>query len=314
MKYYFAPLEGLTDSVYRKIHHRYFPGVHRYYMPFLSPTVHRSLTSRESRELPYADTVDFAAVPQLLTKVPEDFLWAAEQCKERGYKEVNLNLGCPSGTVVAKGKGAGMLKEPDSLARFLEAVFAKTPLPISVKTRLGLEDPAEFPAILEVLNQFPIQELILHPRVRSAFYSGSVDMAAFSYCVANSRAPVCYNGNLNSPAEVEAFSASFPQVRSVMLGRGLIGDPGMVSPGGTRLDKLEKMYQDLLEAYLSAFGGSRNAMFRLKENWRYLICRFDGGEKLYKRLRKTTDLEEYQSLTAQILHTLPLADKLNADW
>ncbi len=314
MKYYFAPLEGLTDSVYRKIHHRYFPGVHRYYMPFLSPTVHRSLTNRESRELPYADTVDFAAVPQLLTKVPEDFLWAAEQCKERGYEEVNLNLGCPSGTVVAKGKGAGMLKELDSLTRFLEAVFTKTPLPISVKTRLGLQDPAEFPAILEVLNQFPIQVLILHPRVRSAFYSGSVDMAAFSYCVANSRAPVCYNGNLNSLADIKAFSAAFPQVRAVMLGRGLIGDPGMVSPGGTRLDKLENMYQDLLEAYLSAFGGSRNAMFRLKENWRYLICRFDGGERLYKRLRKTTDLEEYRSLTAQILHTLPLADKLHADW
>lgn len=314
MNYYFAPLEGLTDSVYRKNHHRYFPGVHRYYMPFLSPTVHRSLTNRENRELPYADTVDFAAVPQLLTKVPEDFLWAAEQCKERGYEEVNLNLGCPSGTVVAKGKGAGMLKEPESLARFFEAVFAKTPLPISVKTRLGMEDPAEFPAILEVLNQFPIQELILHPRVRSAFYSGSVDMEAFSYCVANSRAPVCYNGSLNSLTEIETFSMAFPQVRSVMLGRGLIGDPGMVSPEGTTADKLENMYQDLLEAYLSAFGGSRNAMFRLKENWRYLICRFVGGEKLYKRLRKTTDLEEYRSLTAQILHTLPLADKLHADW
>lgn len=108
MRYYFAPMEGLTDSVYRRLHQKYFPGVDRYYMPFFSPTVHRQLTQRESRELPEADSVSFAAVPQVLTKVPEDFLWAAEVIRNRGYDEVNLNLGCPSGTVTAKGKGAGM--------------------------------------------------------------------------------------------------------------------------------------------------------------------------------------------------------------
>ena len=120
MHYYFAPMEGLTDSIYRKLHHKYFGGVDRYFMPFLSPTVHRSLTAREERELPYADTTDFLAVPQLLTKVSADFLWAAQQCKDRGYEEVNLNLGCPSGTVVAKGKGSGMLRDLCALERFLD--------------------------------------------------------------------------------------------------------------------------------------------------------------------------------------------------
>ena len=147
MRHYFAPMEGLTDSVYRRLHHKYFPGVDRYYMPFFSPTVHRQLTQRESRELPEADSVDFAAVPQVLTKVPEDFLWASEVIRDRGYDEVNLNLGCPSGTVTAKGKGSGMLADPEDLDRFLDAVFSKCPIAVSVKTRLGMQLPEEFPAL-----------------------------------------------------------------------------------------------------------------------------------------------------------------------
>lgn len=166
MNIYFAPLEGLTDSIYRRLHHKWFPGVDRYYMPFMSPTQHRALTPRETRELPQADAAGFAAVPQILTKSAEDFLWAAEQCRLLGYEEVNLNLGCPSGTVVAKGKGSGMLSDPDALDAFLWEIFNRTTLPISVKTRLGLTDSAEFPRILEVYNRYPIRELTVHPRVR----------------------------------------------------------------------------------------------------------------------------------------------------
>ena len=141
MRYYFAPMEGVTDSVYRRLHHAYFGGVDRYYMPFFSPTMHRTLTGREDRELPPASSVPFAAVPQVLTKSAEDFIWAAQVCRDRGYEEVNLNIGCPSGTVVAKGKGAGMLGNVDELDRFLDAVFKDSPIPVSVKTRLGLTEP-----------------------------------------------------------------------------------------------------------------------------------------------------------------------------
>lgn len=314
MKYYFAPMEGLTDSIYRKLHHRYFPGVDAYYMPFLSPTVHRSLTTKEARELPMADSVDFEAVPQLLTKVSQDFIWAAEQCRDRGYRQVNLNIGCPSGTVVAKGKGAGMLRDLEQLDRFLEEIFSGTSLPISVKTRLGLESAEEFTSILEILNRYPILELIVHPRVRNDFYKGKVNMEAFRFCAENSKAPLCYNGNLSSIEDIQKIQKDFPQVKAVMLGRGLIGDPGMLCDNGTNVVVLEKMYAELLEAYTDAFGGSRNAMFRLKENWRYLICHFENAEKLYKRLRKTTDLQEYKQLTAQIFHTLPLTKTLQPDW
>lgn len=305
MRFYFAPMEGLTDSIYRRLHHKYFPGVDAYYMPFLSPTVHRQLTPREARELPYADTVGFYAVPQLLTKVSADFLWAAEQCRDRGYDEVNLNLGCPSGTVVAKGKGSGMLRDLDALDRFLNDIFAAAPLPITVKTRLGLTSPEEFPAILEILNRYPIKELTVHPRVRKAFYKGDVELDSFRYAYTNSTNPLCYNGDLLGTAQVEALNREFPNVAAVMIGRGLIGDPGMLTSGGTTVEMLEPFLEELLEEYLREFGGSRNAMFRLKENWGFLIHLFDDHDKLKKRLFKTTDIGEYRQIVREILHTLP---------
>ena len=305
MRYYFAPMEGLTDSTYRRLHHKYFSGVDRYYMPFLSPTIHRSLTRKEDRELPLADSVGFTAVPQILTKVPEDFLWAAQVCLDRGYDEVNLNVGCPSGTVVSKGKGSGMLRDPEVLDRFLDAVFSQSPLPISVKTRLGMENPEEFPALLEIFNRYPIQELTIHPRVRKQFYDGSVHMRLFDYAVEHSKNPLCYNGDILTRSQAEAIGDRYPQVEAVMIGRGLIADPGMLC-GGTDAAALDAFLKELMAVYEVEFGGSRNAIFRLKENWGFLHDRFEGCEKLWKRLRKTTDADEFKAVSAEILHTLPL--------
>ena len=314
MQHYFAPLEGITDSIYRQFHHQFFPGLHRYYTPFFSPTMHRSLTQKEKRELQPADSLGYALVPQVLTRNPEDFLWMAQRCADAGYEELNLNLGCPSGTVTAKGKGAGALRDTQALERFLEAIFSASPIAISVKTRIGYADPEEFPALLDIFNRYPIKELTIHPRTRVAFYSGSVDMDSFRYAVEHSKNPLCFNGNLCSIAEIDAFKEAFPTVGAVMLGRGLIADPGMLTPDGTQIGPLEQFHDALLEAYTTVFGSSRNAMFRMKENLHYLICRFDGGEKLYKRLRKTTDLQEYKDLMQTLFATVPLADQLHPNW
>lgn len=307
MRYYFAPMEGITDRVFRQVHHKYFPGVDCYYMPFLSPTVHRALTPREERELPYAGEDGCRAVPQLLTKVADDFLWMANQCAQRGYTEVNLNLGCPSGTVTAKGKGSGMLRDLDGLDRFLEAIFRECVLPISVKTRLGLETAEEFPKILEIYNRYPIKELTVHPRVRKAFYTGAVEMDWFRFAYENSKNPLCYNGDLKSKADMDSIAEAFPKVEAVMLGRGLVGDPGMLTQGWDKAT-LQRFCDELLEGYIDAFGSARNAMFRTKENWSMLINRFQNPEKLWKKLRKTTDLAQYKAITAEIFATLELRE------
>ena len=314
MRYYYAPLEGVTDSIYRRLHHQYFGGIDRYYMPFISPTIHRQLTHKEDRELPLADSVPFCAIPQVLTKVPEDFLWAARVCADRGYTEVNLNVGCPSGTVVSKGKGSGMLRDPAELDRFLDRIFRDCPIDITVKTRLGVENPEEFPAILEVFNRYPIRELTVHPRVRKDFYKAPVQEEWFRYAYENSKNPLCYNGNLITPADCAAVRERYPEVEAVMLGRALIGDPGMLTAEGTTAKTLKAFHRELTETYTREFGSARNAMFRLKENWHFLHLRFEDSEKLWKKLRKTTDIHEFYSITDEIFDTLPLADNLRADW
>ncbi len=312
MRIYFAPMEGLTDSVYRKRHHEFFPGVDAYYMPFISPTSHRKLTPREAREPPQADSVPFRAVPQILTKNAEDFLFMAYQCRDRGYDEVNLNLGCPSGTVTAKGKGSGMLQDPEALDRFLDTIFEADPMPISIKTRLGFTDPEEFPQLLEIFNRYPIKELTIHPRVRKQFYDGAVFLDSFRAALETSKNPVCYNGDLCTAGEIREFGKAFPQVEAVMAGRGLVGNPALL--GTPEASMLKAFHDALLEDYLVVFGGSRNAMFRMKENWRHMLCLFEGSEKLGKRLRKTTDIQEYRAIVSQIFETLPLRQELAPDW
>ena len=307
MRYYFAPLEGLTDAPFRQIHHKYFSeGIDRYYTPFFSPTIHRTLTPREARELPKADSFKATVIPQILTKVSEDFLWMAQQCMDLGYTEVNLNLGCPSGTVTAKSKGSGMLRDLTVLEEFLDDIFAASPLPISVKTRIGFYDSEEFPRLLELYNRYHIKELTIHPRIRTAFYKGNVDMAMFRLAMAESKNPVCYNGDITDISKIHALQAEFPQLEAVMIGRGLIGDPGMLTPGGTDRKTLAAYTEELLETYFVLFGGSRNAMFRMKEHWGMLVHKFENNEKLAKALRKTTDISEFRSITAQILQTLPM--------
>jgi len=314
MRYYMAPLEGITDSIYRRLHHKYFPGADRYYTPFFSPTIHRALTPREARELPRADELGVEIIPQLLTKNSEDFIWMTKVCKDLGYREINLNLGCPSGTVTAKGKGSGMLREPDNLKQFLDEIYAGSCLPVSIKTRLGFTDREEFYPLLELFNNYPVQELTIHPRVRQDFYSGTVDKEMFRYAVDHSNSPLCFNGNINTRHEIAAISHEFLEISAVMIGRGLVGDPGMLSPGGTTRDALIGFLEELMAEYTAAFGGSRNAMFRLKENWRYLFCLFQPDSKLQKRLRKATDLQEYKSVTGEILHQLPMQSQLHPDW
>ena len=313
MQIYFAPMEGLTDALYRRTHHACFSGVDKYFMPFVSPSASLSFTLRTEADISPAQNAGVPAVPQILARNPDYFNGMAQVFAQAGYTEVNLNAGCPSGTATGKGKGAGLLQSPDELARFLDAIFARPPLPVSIKARIGWERPEEWPRLMEIFARYPLHELILHPRTRKEGYAGSPHRECYAQALSALPYPVVYNGDLFSLADCQAFSADFPHAPAVMLGRGLIGDPGMLTPGGTDTKRLAEFYDALLEQYLAAFGGSRNAMFRLKEHWRYLLRRFRGGEQFAKPLRKTTDLAEYRAITARIF-ALPLNGALDADW
>ena len=313
MRYYYAPLEGITDATFRALHHKYFPGVDKYFMPFISPTIHRCLTNREARELPKADSVPFTAVPQLLGKNVEDMLWAIDVCRDLGYDEVNINLGCPSGTVVSKGKGSGMLSDIYALDEFLDAIYAKAALPVSLKTRIGVNDSENWEKLLEIYRDYPVKELTVHPRIRKAFYKGDCDMAAYAQSVENSPFPVCYNGNINSLADAEAIATQFPTVESIMIGRGLVANPGMLS-GGTDRDTLKAFLNELSDTYCTVFESKRNAIYRMKDNWHYLIALFEGSDKLWKEMRKSTDYDRFMAIANEIIATLPMREHPEINW
>ena len=252
----FAPMEGITGFVFRNAFHQVFSGVSRYYSPFLSPGPDIGIPKRDRRDILPENNRDVPLVPQILTNRAEDFLKTAELLYDYGYREVNLNLGCPSGTVVAKKKGAGFLSEPALLRNFLDDVFygASRMMPdlrISVKTRIGVNSPEEFPPLLRLFLQYPLSELIIHPRVRKEQYKGLVHMDAFAAaarefeaktaaaagtaggCAAAPSAAagsavsaaLTYNGDIIDTVDILRVGSSFPVVTRVMCGRGLLRNP-----------------------------------------------------------------------------------------
>lgn len=303
MRYYFAPMEGLTDMVYRRTHAKFYPGIDRYYTPFIAPTQNHCFVSRELRELSRENNAGLALVPQLIGKNAEDFLWAVRELQQMGYEEVNLNLGCPSGTVTAKGKGAGFLAYPDRLDAFLHEIFTHSPIDISIKTRLGIESPDEFKTILNIYNRYPVRELIIHPRTKTEMYEGKVHMDAFRTAAASTELPLCYNGNLFSMDDVANFSHAFPEVNAVMLGRGLIADPGMlarVNGCAISVNTLYGFHHELCRSYTEVFGSQSSALSRMKAIWVSMLPCFRNGERYRKSILKARHLPDFMSVIEQL--------------
>ena len=316
MRYDFAPMEGITGALFRRLHHQFFPGVDRYYMPFLSPTRDHVFTPRELREILPENNPDAEVIPQLLTKVPEDFLRAAGELAAMGYQTVNLNLGCPSGTVVAKGKGSGMLADPSALDAFLDAVFSRAPCAVSVKTRLGLSDPEEFGPLLEIYNHYPLAELIVHSRVQKDGYRHPVRLEAFAPILAASRHPVCFNGGLVTTQDCRDLVGRFSGICGVMIGQGLVANPVLVrqirgGPGADR-ETLRAFHEALFGGYSQLFGSAHNAMMRMKELWAYLIRLFRDSGPYAKRLRKARDPQTFSQAVDAVFQELELLPE--ADW
>ena len=310
MRYDAAPMEGLTDRVWRQAHQHYFGGADRYYAPFISPPENRVPIKKKMAELAPEANPGAPVIPQLLAKDGSLAAWMIGLLRrEMGYTEVNLNLGCPSGTVTAKGKGSGMLRDLEALDRFLYTVFDEAGGPISVKTRIGVERPEEFGPILEVYNRYPLAELIIHPRVMRQLYRGQADRAAFAAALPSCKAPVCYNGDITTPQDLTALEAAWPGLAGLMAGRGLIANPALfrMARGGAAPSKeeLRGYLTELYTGYTAAFGSATAAISRMKGFWHECIGLFAGTEKLEKQLRKLREPWEYEVTVDQIF-TLPL--------
>ena len=302
VKYYMAPLESVTTWIYRQAHAKIYGRLDKYFIPFLEPHEKRDFKTRELQEILPEHNENIYAVPQILTNRSEGFIKLAKALKDWGYEEVNLNLGCPSKTVVTKGKGSGFLAKPEELERFLTEIFdaLSGEVKISVKTRIGKEDPEEFPALLELFNKYPMEELIIHPRVQKDGYGNVPRLELYELAEKQSVNPLCYNGNLYTREQIRNFAERFPGTERLMLGRGFLRDPGLLyNEGKDSKDIFEKFwaFHDLVyEGYQERNMGDRNVLFKMKELWSYQVYQFSEPERLFKTFKKVQDCNEYEQM------------------
>ena len=300
MKIYLAPLEGITGWIYRGALRECFGGFDKYFVPFIRPNQKGHLSSREKNDISPANNQGAYTVPQILTNNAEDFLRTAEKLEEYGYSEVNLNLGCPSKTVVTKGRGAGFLAYPERLETFLDTVFGECRIKISVKTRIGIEDGGEFKDLLQMFNSYPMEELIIHPRVQKDFYKNVPNLEVFAEALSESRNPVCYNGDLFSAEDYHRFYEMFPDVECIMLGRGVLSNPALAREirGGKSADLTElRRFHDLVYAgYCREMSGDRTILYKMKEMWSYMAPLLEDHKKYGKKIKKCEKCAVYEDV------------------
>ncbi|MBR5535651.1 MAG: tRNA-dihydrouridine synthase family protein [Clostridia bacterium] len=297
MKILFAPLEGITNFVYRNTHNEMFGHCDEYYSPFITPSEDDKVNRKGLNDIIPENNPNITIKPQVLTNSAEAFLKFTEKIQNVGYDEVNLNFGCPSQTVVKKGKGSGFLKEPDRVDSFLEDVFEIRPMKISVKTRTGFLDGGEMENLTEIYNKYPIELLIIHPRTRSDFYNGMPDLEVFKKAFYNSKNPVCYNGNVDTAEDYKRIKNMFPSLDCMMLGRGLIRNPALAREirGGQRIrtEEIIAFSKRLADNYQETLRSETFTLNKLKEVWMYMIQNYPEEKKIFKTIRKAGKLVEF---------------------
>ncbi len=319
MKFYFAPMEGITTYTYRNLHHKHYGGIEKYYAPFVSPGPDQGISLKEAKDVLPERNVGIPMIPQIMTNRSVDFIKACHVMQNFGYTELNFNLGCPSGTVVSKRKGSGFLAYPDDLNRFLEEVFndpmiVNKEMEISIKTRAGKMNHDEWPRLMEIYNQYPMKELIIHPRVQQDFYKNTPSWDVFADAVKESKIPLVFNGDIFRVPEFLAFAEQFPQIDAIMLGRGIIRNPELAERiFAVDEDKEETLvrdqfdkkrfrafHDDLIAEYTELMYGEKPVLYKMKELWFYMISMFPDSAKAQKKIMKSNRLDEYKSIVEQL--------------
>lgn len=328
MKIYFAPLDGVTGFIYRNAFADFFEGPDKYFAPFISPCHNPKLKGREIKDLlPENNSEKVNLVPQIMANNAAYFIKGAKQIADMGYTEVNLNAGCPSGTVVPKGRGAGFLKDTYLMEKFFDEVFCKLDMKISVKTRIGVTEASEFEEIMEVYNKFPFEEVIVHPRTRVQLYKGEPDMEAFEYAYQVSKNPLCFNGNIFTVKDYENIVAKY-QIDSVMLGRGLLRNPNLINEiklkekeqesnssfnnrrknkendnDGLK-EKVRAFHDRLYTDFTEEMSSDKHLLNKMIEMWNYLSFMSTDQHKCTKMIRKAQNVYKYEQAVEEIFEKM----------
>lgn len=308
MHFYLAPMEGITTYIYRNAYNHYFGGIDKYFTPFIAS---KKMNRREMNEILPEHNAHITVVPQILTNRSDEFLQITRKIAEYGYTTVNLNLGCPSGTVTARKRGAGFLSVLDELERFLYEIYEQSPLKISIKTRIGIESVDEWENILELYKKYPMEELIIHPRLQKELYKFTPHKDAYAAAVvALPDIPLCYNGDITSQQSFEALLDAVPQTDRIMIGRGILQNPALIAQLNKHInndlcsdnmqsahftkENLKAFHDEIFEGYAAQMSGETPTLFKMKDLWTYLIESFEASGKYLKKIRKASTYSEYK--------------------
>ncbi|MCL3850097.1 MULTISPECIES: tRNA-dihydrouridine synthase family protein [Parabacteroides] len=306
-KVHFAPLQGYTDDVYREAHSRIFGGVENYYTPFVR-LEKEGFRNKDLRDIAPEHNQDVPVIPQLIAATPDEFRRIAAFFRERGYRQADINMGCPFPMQARLHRGAGILPYKEEAVALLGTIREFPEMSFSLKLRLGWEQPDESLALLPFINSLPLAHVTLHPRIGLQQYKGVVDIEGFSRFYEACTLPLFYNGDLGSLEDIHSITDRFPALKGVMLGRGLLSHPWLAAEyaNGKTLSATEKQtrladfHRLLAEQYsLCLEGGDHQILAKLKTLWDYLLP--DAEKRLRKKVIKSNNLTVYYSAVKELL-------------
>lgn len=306
---YLAPLQGFTDVVYRNAYNDVFSGIDAFFIPYIT-VKNNELARKYKREILRLNNRQKKVIPQVLAANTDELLFLSDLLVQQGYPEINLNLGCPYPMVTNRGQGAGLLPNPDKIGKLLESFFRNFNVRLSVKMRAGLNSTKEIENVIPVLNNFPLSEIIVHPRVARQLYSGIIATDAFEFAKQNTQHPLVFNGDIFSVSDFEKIKKTWPSIRHFMLGRGVLQNPFLpieiknqqLSVDEKRL-KLIEFHQLILKYYMEWMDNEGNVLNKLKQFWIYFENNFSAEKKLLKRIKKIKSLANYKKETDAIFQS-----------
>ncbi|PKN37414.1 MAG: tRNA dihydrouridine synthase DusB [Deltaproteobacteria bacterium HGW-Deltaproteobacteria-2] len=307
---YLAPVQGITDRIYRNLFPVYFKGVDIAIAPFISASKKMKSMNNLLREFYPGQNTGIPTIPQIMSSQPDDFILLANALYDIGYGTVNWNIGCPFPMVVKKGRGAGMLCYPDRIASFLEKTMPAIKPKLSIKLRIGLKYPDEVLQLIPIFNQYPLDELIIHPRTALQMYEGNVDFDIFEQCLNLSKHRVVYNGDIDSLEKLEMLEKRFGSIERWMIGRGLIANPFLAEkikfntekPYDEKIKIMRAFHDNLFDEYLKILSGPSHITNKMKEIWTYMGDFFENGKKIKKRIWKTHHRDNYIDVVNKIFN------------
>lgn len=292
-KIFSAPIQGYTDCAWRNAHSRIFAGdIDRYYAPFLR-IEKGAFRNKDLRDIAPESNRDYHLVPQVIACEHNNFSLLVDKVVSLGYREIDINMGCPFPPIVKRHCGAGMLPFPDEVRPMLDVTEEYPDVNFSIKMRLGADSPDEWRALMPILSATKLSHVTLHPRTAKQQYTGDIDMSRFSEFIAEATFPVVYNGEIHSMADIDALTAEYPALHAVMVGRGLLYDPALASDApANALPRIIKLHDRLFDSYKAALSGDAHLLAKMKSLWEYFLAG-KGSRKCRKKIKKSTTIDKY---------------------